>query len=477
MKIGSYETHPAADLFPLMEGDEFNALVKSMIERGWDPRRPAERYKGLILDGRNRLRAAEVANVTPVIVEWNGADPYDYVWAHNVVRRHLNEGQLALIRSDFNAAKRAEIEIKKEAANEARSRAASEGRVGRAAAKDQSRLPTDETKPNAKGSIAARELAKDAEVSVDTAQKALVVKDQAPELAAQVKAGEKSLSAAYKELKGIPQHSGESPEWYTPTDYVEAARAALGGTIDFDPASCDQANETVRAGVYYTEHDNGLAQLCTGNGFVNPPGGLVKEFWNWLVGLWRAGYVERAIWIGYSLEQLQVLQQFETTPLDFPLCFPRRRIAFESPGGGKKSPTHANYIAFLPSIRGGRDEVKRFESAFAPFGRVVSWELPHEVDADADEPEEPEQTPPAPATDESKLPNLDHPDSAHRPAGWVPGPNDAVARPAIVLCQHGAPSGDCLVNLCAHRAALPATAEKKGRKRGPRGRRDTRRRA
>jgi len=370
MKIGDYETHPAADLFPLMEGDEFSALVKSMIERGWDPRRPAEKYKGQILDGRNRLRAAEVANVTPVIVEWNGSDPYDYVWAHNVVRRHLNEGQLALIRADFNAAKRAEIQIKREAANESRS----ESQKGRP--KGTSRLQTDETLPNAKGSIAARELAKDAEVSVDTAQKALVVKEQAPELAAQVKSGEKSLSAAYKELKGIPQHSGDSPEWYTPGDYVEAARVALLGQIDCDPASCERANEAVRAKVFFTEHDNGLGHPWSGNLFLNPPGGLVYEFWERMVALWREGRVERAIWIGYSLEQLQTLQRFEITPLDFCLCFPRRRIPFDSPGGGKKSPTHANYIAFLPSLRGGMGEVKRFSEAFAPFGRVVAWESP-----------------------------------------------------------------------------------------------------
>ena len=49
-------------------------------------------------------------------------------------------------------------------------------------------------------------------------------------------------------------HDGE---WYTPSRYIESARRVMG-SIDLDPASCEKANRTVKAGTYYTVEDNGL---------------------------------------------------------------------------------------------------------------------------------------------------------------------------------------------------------------------------
>ena len=63
--------------------------------------------------------------------------------------------------------------------------------------------------------------------------------------------------------------SSGNAEWYTPPCYVEAARTVMG-SIDCDPATCDIAQETVRASVYHTVHDDGLSHTWTGNVFHNP---------------------------------------------------------------------------------------------------------------------------------------------------------------------------------------------------------------
>jgi hypothetical protein len=134
-----------------------------------------------------------------------------------------------------------------------------------------------------------------------------------------------------------------------------------------------------------------------GRVLLNPPGGLVNEFWAKVLD--ERGNFDQLVWIGYSLEQLQSLQAaFNLTPLDFPICFTKRRIAFienearkafritkllekgEAPGvsdGARKratsiragkeppnSPSHSNYIAYLGPDGGD------FARVFSAFGKV-----------------------------------------------------------------------------------------------------------
>jgi hypothetical protein len=75
-------------------------------------------------------------------------------------------------------------------------------------------------------------------------------------------------------------------EWYTPTQYVEAARRVLG-RIDLDPASSEAANETIQAAQFFTADEDGTAQDWHGRIWLNPPygdwpsrfiGKLVQEF-------------------------------------------------------------------------------------------------------------------------------------------------------------------------------------------------------
>ena len=162
------------------------------------------------------------------------------------------------------------------------------------------------------------------------------------------------------------RHSMDSPDWMTPVPYVKAAREVMGG-IDLDPASDDVANRTVKATQYYTPMENGLDRAWRGRVFLNPPGGLVREFW---LKLMESPEVEQCVWIGYSVEQLQYLQAIRapSTPLQYPLCFPRKRIAFVKPGQAKNAPSHANYVAYI-----GPNVVK-FCKTFAVFGQ---WACPY----------------------------------------------------------------------------------------------------
>lgn len=185
------------------------------------------------------------------------------------------------------------------------------------------------------------------------------------------------------ELTFAARHSCDSPEWYTPSAFVEAARDVMGA-IDLDPASHEEANRTVQAARYFTAEDDGLTQPWNGRVFLNPPGGLVSEFWNKLQADWRSCEVEQFVWIGYSLEQLQTLQVSSPgcTPLDFTMCVPSKRIAFVENDAkkaaritklvalGKKpntksSPSHSNYICY------SGPEKHAFADVFGQFGQVV----------------------------------------------------------------------------------------------------------
>lgn len=187
--------------------------------------------------------------------------------------------------------------------------------------------------------------------------------------------------------------SHDSPEWYTPAVFVEAARLVMGG-IDLDPASHAEANQTVHAALYYDEAHNGLTKAWYGRVFLNPPGGQVKEFWRCLMT--QRSSIAQCVWIGYSLEQLQTLQNAETTltPLDFAMCIPRQRIAFVENAAKKagrldkirvtnegrramgaklmashNGPSHANYITYLG---GGLEASRRFAEVFSQFGQVIA---------------------------------------------------------------------------------------------------------
>ncbi|MCK6552656.1 MT-A70 family methyltransferase [Myxococcota bacterium] len=94
-----YATHPASDLFPMMEQPQLLELAESISRDGL--LESIIEYEGKILDGRNRLLACELARVEPRFHVWtkgfDGPSATALVIALNAKRRHLTEGQRSMV--------------------------------------------------------------------------------------------------------------------------------------------------------------------------------------------------------------------------------------------------------------------------------------------------------------------------------------------------------------------------------------------
>ena len=89
--------HEFATLFPMLPDAELQSLADDISANGLQT--PITTLDGLILDGRNRHRACEIAGVDPTFEEYLGGDPLAFVISHNLHRRHLTEPQRAMVAS------------------------------------------------------------------------------------------------------------------------------------------------------------------------------------------------------------------------------------------------------------------------------------------------------------------------------------------------------------------------------------------
>ena len=95
------EIHPYADRWPMRSPDEIESMAASIAANG--QRMPIILTPdGVLVDGRNRLRACEVANVTPIFeIRPELTTPIavaEFVWDVNGdLRRHMPKGALAVM--------------------------------------------------------------------------------------------------------------------------------------------------------------------------------------------------------------------------------------------------------------------------------------------------------------------------------------------------------------------------------------------
>lgn len=158
-----------------------------------------------------------------------------------------------------------------------------------------------------------------------------------------------------------PIFYSKSFEWWTPEKYIDAIHKTMGG-IDLDPASCEEANKTVKAKKYYDIQDNGLLKIWEGRIFLNPPyGKTAMEFIEKFFNDYESTFNEGIILVNSNSTETDWFQPlFEGI-----ICFVDHRIKFIYPEIEKSIPTHGNcFIYFGPNQ-------KKFSDNFAEFGNIV----------------------------------------------------------------------------------------------------------
>ena len=161
--------------------------------------------------------------------------------------------------------------------------------------------------------------------------------------------------------------SSESENYYTPPLYVEAVKQVLD-VIDLDPASCEEANEIVKATTYYTKSQNGLLQKWHGRVFCNPPYKKTNNVSNQSLFLQKAieeyetGNITQCI----LLLSATVSNKWFQKVWDYPLCITNHRINFIKENGIKsRSSTIGNVFVYL-----GQNPVK-FRAIFSQYGTII----------------------------------------------------------------------------------------------------------
>lgn len=171
------------------------------------------------------------------------------------------------------------------------------------------------------------------------------------------------LDAGEKHVRGT-FGTGEN-EWYTPNEFIDAAREVLG-EIDLDPASSDAAQAVVQASRYFTKADDGLKQNWDGRVWLNPPYAqpYIADFVSKMVGERRAGRVTSGVMLTHNYTDTSWFHA--AAGIADAICFTRGRIKFYDASGGTAAPTQGQAFFYFG------DEASKFAETFARVGFVVT---------------------------------------------------------------------------------------------------------
>lgn len=240
--------HPAANIFPLMAEDEFARLVEDITLNGqlepiWID------SEGRIIDGRNRYMACLKANIQPITKTWTGnGSIVDFAVSLNLHRRHLTPSQRACVAAEM-------LPLLEE---EARAR-----QVSLAGTRPSVKNDLGEIIPEGVNGVfdggeqivhgeSVKEVGLPPQESGRAREKAATatnvndryvfdakkLKEEAPAIFAKVRAGEKTITEAKREIKEVAreQHRAENAKKVEATVSLDVfASGAKFSTVMLDP--------------------------------------------------------------------------------------------------------------------------------------------------------------------------------------------------------------------------------------------------
>lgn len=169
--------------------------------------------------------------------------------------------------------------------------------------------------------------------------------------------------------------SSASNEWFTPEPILVFARWLMG-SIDLDPASCAEANERVKADVYYglDNQKDGLKESWNAtNVFCNPPYGRGQQnaFVQKMLQEFALNHFER----GLLLVNASTSEKWFQPLFDYPICFLTGRLQFVVPETlrNKKTSNSTKSSALVCFSRDTQDLAMVYAEACRVFrlGRVM----------------------------------------------------------------------------------------------------------
>ena len=99
INVREYTFHPIANLFPMMQQEQYQALLRDIAENG--QLEPVWTLGNQILDGRNRWSACLELGLEPITREYEGSTDtvslVNFTISLNLNRRHLTKSQLATL--------------------------------------------------------------------------------------------------------------------------------------------------------------------------------------------------------------------------------------------------------------------------------------------------------------------------------------------------------------------------------------------